>query len=165
MKESLKIIKRFVDDISIAQGKGKFDNYCVYIVKQHETKIAPKDIDLFSFLIKESRIYGKNKLYKDFVKIYNFTNVEVKESDLIEISELSKTYNLSNINDIDRIFTILYLAMIAENNKANTKLGKKIKRLGVYQSLILDYPPEKAANFSCGKDWKSLYALCEQYGF
>lgn len=33
------------------------------------------------------------------------------------------------------VFTIIYLGMVAEENKLGTKLGKRIKRLGIHQVL------------------------------
>lgn len=163
-RESLNIIKRFQNGVEIAQGRGSFDNYCVYIINGNEI-IAPKDKDIFAFLAKEGEVYGVEKIYFDFVKIYNFTNKEIENNRLFDISKISKTYTLSNFIDVDCYFTVLYLAMIAENNKKNTKLGKKIKRLGVYQTLMLKYSPCDAAKFSYGRNWKSLNELCEKYGF
>ena len=55
--------------------------------------------------------------------------------------------------------------MVAEENKLNTKLGKRIKRLGIYQILIENSSPETAAVFSKGKKWKELDDLMKTKGF
>ena len=55
--------------------------------------------------------------------------------------------------------------MIAEENKENALLKKRIKRLGMYQGLVLDHPADKTAMFSYGKKWKELDAIMKQYGF
>ena len=55
--------------------------------------------------------------------------------------------------------------MIAEENKGNAILKKRIKRLGMHQVLLENYTPEHAANFSKGKKWKDLDKLMKQKGF
>ena len=55
--------------------------------------------------------------------------------------------------------------MVAERNKKFAILKEKIKRLGMYQILILNYKAEIAANFSKGKKAKDLNILCKSYGF
>ena len=51
---------------------------------------------------------------------------------------------------IHTIFSILYMAMIAEERKAGTRLGKRIKRLGIHKLLIENIPVREAANFMRG---------------
>ena len=60
---------------------------------------------------------------------------------------------------------VLYAGMIAEENKKNAILKKRIKRLGMYQVLIEQMPPEQAAVFSKGKKWKELDQLMATKGF
>jgi hypothetical protein len=55
--------------------------------------------------------------------------------------------------------------MIAEENKENAILGKRIKRLGMHQVLIENMKPEEAAVFSKGKKWKELHRLMKKRGF
>ena len=55
--------------------------------------------------------------------------------------------------------------MIAERNKRYTVLKERIKRLGMYQILVLDYSSGDAANFSKGKKAKDLDVICKGYGF
>jgi hypothetical protein len=57
------------------------------------------------------------------------------------------------------------MGMIAEENKENTILGKRIKRLGMYQTLIEGLPAEMSANFSRGMKWKQLDKECTKRGF
>lgn len=42
---------------------------------------------------------------------------------------------------------VLYAGMIAEENKENAVLGKRIKRLGMHQVLPDEMPPETASVF------------------
>ena len=63
------------------------------------------------------------------------------------------------------MLSVLYLAMIAEERKANTKLGKRIKRLGVHKLLFDGGNVSNSANFMRGMGWREIDALCRQYGF
>ena len=62
-------------------------------------------------------------------------------------------------------FSILYLCMVAEQNYPNTKLGKRLKRLGIYQLLFEGMTVEEAANWSRGKPWRDIAHECEKRGF
>ncbi|WP_396035026.1 DUF7004 family protein [Candidatus Cyanaurora vandensis] len=66
---------------------------------------------------------------------------------------------------IQIIFTIIYAGMVAEENKKFTKLGKRVKHLGVYQILIEGMPAHQAANFSKGKKWREIATDCKNRGF
>jgi len=55
--------------------------------------------------------------------------------------------------------------MISEENKANTRLGKRIKRLGVHKLLIENQPVYEAANFMRGMDWRTIDRLCAERNF
>ena len=57
------------------------------------------------------------------------------------------------------------MGMVAEENKENTKLGKRIKRLGVHLLLFEKYIPEKAVNSLKGASWQKLNKMCLERGF
>ena len=63
------------------------------------------------------------------------------------------------------LFSILYMAMISEEKKRNTKLGKRIKRLGVHKLLIEGKDIYEAANFMKGMKWRDIDQLCKERGF
>jgi hypothetical protein len=67
--------------------------------------------------------------------------------------------------EIEIWLTVIYAGMIAEENKAHAVLGKRIKRLGMYQVLIEKLSPDYAANFSKGKKWRELDAVMKGKGF
>ena len=62
-------------------------------------------------------------------------------------------------------FSIIYMGMVAEENKAFTKLGKRVKRLGVHQVLVDKLNYNDAASFSRGKKWYDISEECNQKGF
>jgi len=55
--------------------------------------------------------------------------------------------------------------MVAEENRENAKLKKRIKRLGIHQVLIEGISPEIAANFSRDKVWIILDGIMKKKGF
>jgi hypothetical protein len=65
----------------------------------------------------------------------------------------------------EEVYVTLYMGMVAEEAKTGTRLGKRIKRLGVHQVLLERLEPEMAANFSRGKPWYELAYLCQSKGF
>ena len=60
------------------------------------------------------------------------------------------------------IFSVL---LNAEENKKNTRLGKKIKRLGVHQVLKENLNIRVAANYSKGLGWRDIEQECRNRGF
>ncbi len=148
----------------IYYDKGKFDKWCVYEVEENDRKKAPKDIEYFKELKQFSIIFTKEKIYKDFVIIYDLTTNVFDLNVVKKINSISNTYNEYN-NQIFRLFSILYMAMIAEENKKGTRLGKRIKRLGIFYLLLKNNDPEFCANFMKGKNWKEIDKLCIEGGF
>lgn len=160
-------IKRLIlsngDEMSFSGGN--FDEWCIcYWNKQYKYIERPLDKEYFNRLRKVARKYGKETVYNDFVKIYDMTGAVVEDTVCNEIKDIAKKYNeFSGI--VEKDFSIIYFGMVAEENKDGSVLGKRIKRLGVYQSVILGMLSEKAADFSKGKSWKELNEICKFYGF
>jgi hypothetical protein len=107
--------------------------------------------------------YDKDRLYKDFMEIYDITGESVDDTTLIMIDQLAKEY--PNKELMQFIFTILYTTMIAEENRQGTRLGKRIKRLGVTQVLLENTSPCDAACYSRGMRWYDIAAQCRKRGF
>ncbi len=145
-------------------GTGKFDDWCVFVCEKGRKKHAPKDIEYFGRLQQLSKIHGAQQVYNDFLKIYEKTTKEVEQSviDLIEI--LSNGYG-SDAFEVRKWFVVIYAGMIAEENKSKAILKKRIKRLGMYQTLIEKMPSKEAAIFSKGKKWQELNRICRELGF
>jgi hypothetical protein len=155
----MKIIKKLKDGSEIGFGKGRFDDFCVYLDNK-----PPLDVHYFTRLYELKEIYGGSNIYNDFVYIYELVTKKLESAVLENITHISQKYK-DDITRVDKIFTILYMAMIAEENKANTKLGKKIKRLGVHQILIENITPNVSANYSKGMKWREIEKECMERGF
>jgi len=156
-------IKTFSDGSILKFDQGKFDAWCVYFI-ENGTQIAPTDLEYFRELKSLAIKYGAKKIYDDFVKIYHVTDSIIKPRVLDDISNISSTYGIESLK-FDKLFTILYAGMIAEENKNGAILKKRIKRLGMHQLLLDDLTPYQAANFSKGKKWRELDVECVNRGF
>lgn len=159
-----RLIKQFLDGSILEYDKGSFDNWCVYLTRPNVKRYAPQDFQYFERLIQYGEKYGAEKVYEDLVTIYEHTTKTVDNAVLDEISALAEYYSDDSL-DVDIDFTVIYLGMIAEENKRFTKLGKRVKRLGVYQVLKEGKSFKEAANFSRGMGWKDIDKLCQERGF
>lgn len=160
-----KLIKQLRGNRKVIFDRGKFDDWCVYVVEINGRKRAPFDTEYFSDLKEIAKSYNTNKIYNDFTYIYHLTNknIEQKVTELIDAIVL--TYKKKDQVLIEQWLTVLYAGMIAEENKERAILKKRIKRLGMHQTLMLDFDPKIAANFSRGKKWKDLDVIMKPLGF
>jgi hypothetical protein len=149
-------------DTTLGFGRGSFDDWCIYVSGGDYQKF-PLDEWYFQILLDWTEHSDAEFIYDDFVKIYDKTTQAVAQEVLDEIRALSNDYPDPEHTAI--IFTILYMGMIAEENKANAILKKRIKRLGVYQVLIEGVQPRVAANYSRGLGADYLDKVCYYRGF
>jgi len=159
-----RIIKTFTDESVLEYDDGKFDSWCVYLSRPTKPRYAPLDIQYFADIVKFAAQYSPTLVYQDFVTIYNATAKQIDSTTLQLIHNLAQKYG-NDALEIEIIFTIIYAGMVAEQNKQFTKLGKRVKRLGVYQVLFESMTPGQAANFSKGKGWREIAVECEKRGF
>jgi len=154
-------VARYGDTV-LGFGRGSFDEWCIYVSGGDYQKF-PLDEWYFQILLDWTKHRSAEDIYEDFITIYNKTNQAVAQEVLDEILALSNHY--SNQEQAAVIWTILYMGMIAEENKANAILKKRIKRLGVYQVLIEGISPKIAANYSRGLGADYLDKVCYYRGF
>ena len=143
---------------------GSFDDWCVYLTRPQQLRYAPRDTEYFSKLKFFGNAHTPKKIYNDFVTFYILTDRNIDVNILNLITRLTDDYG-TDAEEMDIWFSIIYAGMIAEENKANAILKKRIKRLGMHQVLIEGLDPNLAANFSKGKKWKELDALMRERGF
>lgn len=157
-------IATFADGSYLEYDQGQFDNWCVYLTRPTSARYAPRDFQYFRRLADMATVYGSQTIYNDFVAIYEHTANKIQQSTLNLITLLCAKYGPHSI-DMEIDFTIMYMGMVAEENKKYSRLGKRIKRLGVHQVLQENINYLEAANFSRGRKWTELASLCEQRGF
>lgn len=161
----LMIVKRFEDGSYLEYAKGSFDGWCVYMVDPNRHfRQPPRDTHYFDFLLKQSVVFGADRIYRDFVSIYEQTGRAVSSQVLGYIDVVAEAYGDMRLL-FSQIYTILYMGMVAEEQKAGTRLGKRIKRLGVHKLLVEKVPVAEAANFMRGMRWREIDELCRFRGF
>lgn len=159
-------ITTFSDGSYLEYDQGSFDAWCVYLTRPNAQRYAPKDYQYFERLLALADRYGRDRIYRDFCTIYERTGKTIEEQVLDLIKQLGSRYDdPADALNISIDFTIMYMGMIAEENKAHAILGKRVKRLGIYQVLYDGLSPMEAAFFSRGKKWRGLDALCKLKGF
>ena len=109
-------------------------------------------------------MYGADRIYRDFISIYDRTGKEVAPDVLTFIDEVADSYGAMRLRS-SQMYTILYLGMVAEERKAGSRLGKRIKRLGVHKLLVEKQSVSNAANFMRGMRWREIDALGMTRGF
>lgn len=157
-------IKDFSDGSYLEYDKGSFDEWCVYLVQPNGVRRPPRDVDYFSELKDLSAKYGVQQVYRDYVSVYDITGKKVSTTVFTYISKLAGKYGVDSPK-VDILFSILYMAMIAEENRRYTRLGKRIKRLGIYALLIENRSVNESANFMRNMNWREIDKLCTARGF
>lgn len=156
-------VKTFTDGSFLEYDKGLFDPWCVYI-NDSDGRRALKDVNYLEQLRALAQRYGRDTVYEDYVRIYDKTGKEVDAAVLQDISRIVQKY-WADVLSADKLLSGLYLAMISEERKENTRLGKRIKRLGVHCLLKEGRSVHDSANFMRGMGWQEISALCKARGF
>ena len=142
----------FSDGSFLEYDQGKFDDWCVYLTRPKQKRYAPRDEIYFAELLQYGNKHGARVIYDDFISIYDLADTSLKDSDFNFIHQISEKFGDDSL-EIEILYSILYMGMVAENNKKNTVLKKRVKRLGVHQVLIDRMKPSEAANFSKKQLW------------
>lgn len=157
-------IYQFSNGGSIEFDSGNFDEWCVFVKKPNGERFAPTDIRYFSRLEKLGKKYGTQKIYDDFVVVFNRTT-KLPDPSVPKLIAAISTFYSEDALEMEIWLNVLYAGMIAEENKENAILKKRVKRLGVHQLLIEEMKPEDAAAFSKGKNWRELDKEMKKRGF
>ena len=158
------LVTTFSDGSTLEYGRGQFDDWCVYLKRPNEIKYAPRDYQYFARLKGYAERHGAQTVYNAFVQLYDMTDAKLSQNTIAAIKTITAEFGADAL-DMAIDFTIMYMGMIAEENKENTMLGKRIKRLGVHQVLLDGFTPNQAANFSRDKRWREISAECNKRGF
>lgn len=162
-------IVEFCNGSKLFHATGNIDDWCVYFEKRGDEPIARRDEEYFGDLMDMKNKYGGERIYRDFVKIYDKTTGQFNPSIFSEIEEIARTYLEDGLKMMILLST-LYMAMVSEFNylirgKIPSKMKNKLKRLAVYQITMENYTPQKAANFSRNRGSKELTEECRKRGF
>ncbi len=86
-------INSFTNGGFIEFDTGNFDDWCVFVTKPNGERFAPTDVHYFSRIKKLAEKYGCQKIYDDFVVIFNRTTKTIDPVIFSLILSLSKYYN------------------------------------------------------------------------
>ena len=150
---------RYADGAEIGFTRGRFDDWCVYFHDGEHDKYM-LDKEYFKTMQVISEKYPT--VWDDFCVVYNLTEKAPDERIFNVINLLSKKYGEYQ-EQFEKERGVIYMGMIAEENKENAILGKKVKYIGMYQTLKLGWDVEKSANFSKGVKYTSLSVLYSLY--
>lgn len=151
---------RLKNNVRIWFGKGRFDEWCVYS-KENNKIICYKDKDYFEYINFLSKEYVKYFVYNDFLYIYNNIDKNFDKNKMLEIcKKVSKKYKQKTL----KWWIVLYMTMVAEENKENKILGKRIKHLGIYNILFDEYEIDYVTNYMNGMKWYELDKLMKERG-
>lgn len=140
--------------------RGKFDEYCVYHINDKGKKSIPLDEHYFKWIKDLANQYGTDKVYKDFLKIYEISNEDLKENLCLKISNMIDMHYPHE--DTTHWWVIFYMTMVAECKKKNAILKKRIKHLGVYNVLFDNYDIAFIISYMRGKKWQELDKLMQE---
>lgn len=157
-------IANFSDGSLLEFSQGSFDAYCVFLVRADGKRIPPKDTDYFGVMLSIGDLYGRSRVYDHFVEVFNATTTVV-DSQVIELIRGQSVGYQDMALLYEKAMAMIYAGMIAENNKRNTRLGKRIKRLGMHVLLREEGSVTYSANFMRGKGWQELDGMCKARGF
>ncbi len=162
------LIKHFADGSVLEYDQGSFDPWCVYLTRPGKPRLAPTDVQYFTVAVELGNKYSNHAVYADFVKIFDLVRIEkcLSATGHGLIEALLANYAPDALR-MDILFTILYASMVAEERKEHTRLGARIKRLGMHQ-ILMDSPVLSvavAAQFSRGMKWQDIDAECSKRGF
>ena len=85
------VVKNFSDGTVIEIDRGRFDDWCIYITGTCN-RHAPKDVAYFTVVRGFGKRYGVDKVYADFISVYDKTSKSLDRSVLDHIETLSKDY-------------------------------------------------------------------------
>jgi len=148
--------------IRLEVGKGRIDDWCIYVIFPNGKIWFPKDEEYLEMMQQLTKEYG-DVIYNEFVNMYRATDKYIDEKILSDIENFAAKY--PDENAIALMLTILYAGMIAEENKENSILGKRIKKLAVRQVAIENISPKYAANCTKGVSWRIIDEMCKERGF
>ncbi|HZJ91106.1 MAG TPA: hypothetical protein VFC89_05565, partial [Oscillospiraceae bacterium] len=94
------LIKRYPDGSFLEYDRGGFDDWCVYLTDASGNRKPPRDTDYFTQLKNLAERFGTDKVYNDYVKVYDLTGKQVSKAALDSITLLSEEYGAS-ANQVD----------------------------------------------------------------
>ena len=167
-----------VETKAIVFGQGSFDLWCAYLIALNPD---PSDNRWYAFAAKDA--YYFERLYflgtrmdegltlkKVYGHLMHLFELALRKPGVVDMDAISYIYRVSKehyacwAGMAREMFFHVYYGMIAEENKANTRLGCLIKIHGLHELLIGQRPVDIASNCTRGLSWHEIQAECDAYG-
>ncbi len=132
----------------------------MYYIAPTGQKKAPKDIEYFSFIKELDETYGSDMVYNLIFEIFKKTTNNVDTQILEYITQQCKIKFGTQSLEADKNITFIYLGMIAEENKKNAVVKKRIKMLGIYYLLKEHKSVEMSATCLCYMNAEAILEEC-----
>lgn len=157
------VVKEWQGGDKVEFDSGRFDQWCVYIVREGAGRRAPRDVEYFTYFHELGQRHGA-KLVLEYVRsVYRMAAMTIQAASLAHVAEKAQDFG-DDSGETEFWGTVLYSAMVAEENNPKP-LEKRVKMLGLHQLLVDGMAPEEAANWSRGKKYPELDAECRRRGF
>ena len=158
-----------INDYHFWFDRGNFDEWCVHCMKPDGKMWFAYDSEYLSWIKRMAKFHGKDKVYKDFISIYNSAcyNFNMKNGYEV-IKEVASHYPSKDTTE--HWWTYFWMTMVAEERKENAIVGKKIKRLAVHNLLYDNYKLSYVLKYmdtrrNPNMNWRVLDDLCYERGF
>lgn len=157
------VVKEWQNGDKVEFASGRFDEWCVYIVRNGAGRRAPRDVEYFTYFHELGQRHSAEQVLEYVRAVYRVAARTINATSLGQIAE--RALNFGDESDEAEFWgTVLYSAMVAEENNPKP-LKKRVKMLGLHQLLVDRMAPEEAADWSRGRRFPELDAECRKRGF
>lgn len=166
-----------LDSVEVKQMTGTVTDYIGSFVQYATAPFdfdAPEDVEYLQDMRDFGSKYGKETAWTTFLELYDSIpqkrGVSINRGMIEVVKEICRRYPAES--KLRFTLDCLLCAMIAENNRLrrfgsqyDTKLGKKVKALGVYQAIFEEsLTIRQVANFSKKMPWSQISEECRNRG-
>lgn len=145
-------------------ARGEFDDWAAYVCKHDDNDVLrcalPDDISYFELVVGLANQFGGKRIYDEMLSVYEHVRPNYDRAVLAYIEVISAAYG-SYKDVVHHVYSWLYYAMVAEENKADTHLGGSIKMLALHRILNEGVSIEDAEEECRGMGWQRVRRLCE----
>lgn len=157
------LITAFDDSTYLCFTRGAFDDWRVTFLNSEGKQVySPKDTAFFDYFLSLIKYGNTGQEIFNIIKRMSkriSKNMEIDFDHLRkDIHKCAEELHIPEEEELkfEKAMMSVLAAMLSEEKKAFTKLGKKLKLLGLHQVLIGKMEPKIAANWSRGKSWQEI---------
>ncbi len=157
------IIHTFPDCSQLTFGKGPSADWAIYMKRPNQRSKESTMADCILGLNALGERYGGERLYSNFLQIYDLATTEICDEVFSTIYSIAQEYS-SDLMDVMLLFSEIYAHMVALENNADVKGGKIRCRLAVYMLLMEDQDAKFVTTFVRKAKKDDIDNICELKG-